>query len=797
MATQRDRALDLLRALAVGRVFLWHATGWSLLTWIGALPVMFFVTGYLLVGGIERNGLTRTLLERGRRLLLPYWFFGTVMLTIMWSVSGRIWPGGPLDLIGWILPVVDPAGAAWQRGWITEPLWYLRTYTWLLLLAAPLFWALARRPLLLLVSLAALVPVGELFLGVRFWALQDTLLYGLFFVLGATHARGLLQTTKRALLTVAAGTAGLAVAWSALRPPLNGVVNNSHTVHLLVGVVWLALALAFLPQLRDAVAGPTVRRLVDSVTSRSLSIYLWHAPALGLGYIILARTPLEGLSLTLVGTLLGVLLTAVVTSLLIGVERLGGRRAHDTRTLPALLLPKARIGVLGGVTGALVVCTLAIAEPRVLQLPPTPSKAPEAVNLTADEALAFLLEPLTTDEDVLLTQPATAEDSFFVSDPYLPGTSVPPKNPRPDQRTAPGPSPEAKPVTVPTTVPPTTVPPTTVPPPTVHSTRPVADWNSIAPEATDDIRNVIAALVGEWVHKERAERGVTYETGLEIAILQPGRLRYVTTIDKNGAVAPVGASIPFASITKSFTAALLLRAVEEGRIGMDTPLERLAVAPWFTLTDGLTLRNLLAHRSGITTYTSTSAWSRDWKLIDGWESVLKAAEEDGRSFTVGSKVEYASTNYVIGGLLAAQIYGMPIEKLIQEHLLEPLGLQRTSVGQPTPGAPGTGTGSMTGHITDVARWAVAMWRDKTVLGSAGNTLASYTDPVQLIGYGGFSYCPCRSNRGKLVVAGIGANGAEATVRWYPATDTIIAIRIPNGLVAPLEDLITDLLVATR
>jgi CubicO group peptidase (beta-lactamase class C family)/peptidoglycan/LPS O-acetylase OafA/YrhL len=754
---------------------------------------MFFVTGHLLAASAERNGLARTFADRGRRLLLPYWFFGVVMLTVMWAVSGGTWPGRISDLLGWVLPVVDPIGATWQSGWITEPLWYLRTYTWLLILAAPLLWVLTRRPLLLLAGLVTLVPATEILLDVRYWAVQDTLLYGLFFALGAVNSRGLLKIPKRSLFIAAGACAVLAATWTTVRPPIDGVVNNSHTAHLLVGALWLALALAFLPALRDIAANGKVGRLVDAVTSRSLSIYLWHAPVLGISYIVLARTPLEGTALIVTGTLLGALLTGVVTSMVVGVERLGGRRAADVRPSLTVLLPRARTGALGTLSVALIAGVLVIAEPRTLNLPPTPSKAPESVDLTEDEALAFLLEPPTGDGPYDGTSDIP-DDSFFVSDPFPSSTVASPADREPVRRQSPGTTPSTLPVTSPTTLP-VTVP--TTDPATPRSTRPVADWNDIAPEAGEDIRNAIIAVAGEWVREQKTERQVTYATGLEIAILQPGRLRYVTNIDKNGEAAPAGESIPFASITKSFTAALLLRAVEEGRITMDDPIGVLTVAPWFTLTEGLSLRNLLAHRSGIVPYTSTREWDRDWQAIDGWEEVLKAVEEEGRSFAIGSKVSYSSTNYVIAGLLAAQIYGIPIEKLIQEQLLEPLGLRRTLVGQPTPGAPGSGTGNMSGDVTDLARWAVAMWRDKTVLGSTGNALASYTDPVQLIGYGGFSYCPCRSERGKLVVAGIGANGAEATVRWYSGTDTIIAIRIPNGLVAPLEDLINGLLTVTR
>lgn len=792
MTKQRDRGLDLLRAAAIIRVFLWHATGWSLLTWIGALPVMFFITGHLFATSAGRNGLGRTLHDRTRRLLLPYWLFGAVTLTIMLVVADGSWGMTPGDLLGWVVPIVDPVGAPWQDGWITEPLWYLRTYFWLLLLAGPLLWVLRRHPGVLLATTFLAVPLLELLFGLRYWALQDVVGYGFFFAAGIAIANGTVAPTPLLLRRVGAAALILALIWTVARPPLGGVVNNSHTLHLLVGCAWVSVSLAVLPVLRKVAERVRVRAVVDRITARSLSIYLWHAPVLGLSYVALSHTSLEGLTLTITGTALGAILTVLVTNIVGGVERRAGRATGEGQPwFPArrVLAPSLTVTLLAG--------ALALTGPRELILPPTPSKAPEPVDLTEDEALAFLLAPEAPSGT---SSVPPADESFFTSAPF-PSTTVgtPGTKPgrgqdrRPVDRT---PGTSNPPATTPTTITPIT-PTTPSVPNTPRQTRPVVDWNDLAPEIGDDLRAAIIAAAGEWVRKQKTDRQVVYETGIEIALLQPGRMRLVTTIDRDGAAAPAGESIPFASITKSFTAALLLRAVEDGRIDLDAPIGTLTVAPWFTLTRDLSLRDLLAHRSGLVTYASTRTWARDWQLIDGWEPVLRAAEEEGRSFPVGTKVEYSSTNYVVAGLLAAQLYGTPIEKLIQDHLLEPLGLRRTRVGAPIAGAPGTGTGNMSGHITDLARWGVAMWRDKTVLGGTGNALAAYTDPVQLIGYGGFSYCPCRSERGRVVVAGIGANGAEATLRYYPATDTIIAIRIPHGLTASLEDLINTLLALTR
>ena len=44
----------------------------------------------------------------------------------------------------WVLPIVDPASSGWHGGWLSDHLWYLRAYLWIVLLAPAFVW-LARR----------------------------------------------------------------------------------------------------------------------------------------------------------------------------------------------------------------------------------------------------------------------------------------------------------------------------------------------------------------------------------------------------------------------------------------------------------------------------------------------------------------------------------------------------------------------------------------------------------------------------------------------------------------------------
>jgi hypothetical protein len=91
-----------------------------------------------------------------------------------------------------------------------------------------------------------------------------------------------------------------------------------------------------------------------------------------------------------------------------------------------------------------------------------------------------------------------------------------------------------------------------------------------------------------------------------------------------------------------------------------------------------------------------------------------------------------------------------------------------------------------------------MWRDKNVLGPVGNQLALYVDPVNLLGYGNFAFCPCRKDGKRTVPAAYGGNGAEATMRYYSTVDTVVVLRTPSGSPAGVDELIAEILrIANR
>ncbi|MFI9209177.1 serine hydrolase domain-containing protein [Streptomyces sp. NPDC053253] len=136
------------------------------------------------------------------------------------------------------------------------------------------------------------------------------------------------------------------------------------------------------------------------------------------------------------------------------------------------------------------------------------------------------------------------------------------------------------------------------------------------------------------------------------------------------------------SVTKSFTATLVLQLVAEGRIGLDdTVEERLpGVVP-----NGahITVRQLLHHTSGLANYTDVLLRKPD-PVRDAQratytprELIALVADAPNRP-APGTVWEYSNTNYVVLGLLVEQATGRSLRHETDRRILRPLRLSGTS-----------------------------------------------------------------------------------------------------------------------
>jgi CubicO group peptidase (beta-lactamase class C family)/peptidoglycan/LPS O-acetylase OafA/YrhL len=424
--SERELFLDAIRAIAIVRVVAWHAFGVATITYfVAAMPAMFFVTGSLLAKSMSRRAPRIVLADRFRRLLIPLWAFAGVAWLAMAVAAARMGTDLPLHrAVVWLFPLLDPHGSAWEGGWLSSHLWYLRTLVWLLL-ASPLLLRAVRRvgPAVLLVPVAgvfvldAVTREGGALAGhhATTWAAGDLVLYSVFLMAGFVHRdKGYGRVSRRGWMVLALLAAGAATAWRLTQPVPLGVVNNSHPMHLFVGAAWLCVAVAGRDLLTRVASGRLVGAAVRAIGRRSLTIYLWHTAA-----IIVALNALEAVWID--GPLRPpglVLLTAVgilVAVHLFGwVEDLAARRplpSGGRRRVGGLSRPVIALATLAAVAGVVLVprdhrgtmSETAAAATRSPRRPPVPSQPPPPPSFVAEPTPVGADEPVTVAATPALT----------------------------------------------------------------------------------------------------------------------------------------------------------------------------------------------------------------------------------------------------------------------------------------------------------------------------------------------------------------------------------------------------------
>jgi CubicO group peptidase (beta-lactamase class C family) len=175
------------------------------------------------------------------------------------------------------------------------------------------------------------------------------------------------------------------------------------------------------------------------------------------------------------------------------------------------------------------------------------------------------------------------------------------------------------------------------------------------------------------------------------------------------------------SITKTMTAVLVLRAVREGRIGLDDPASVVLGDVGYA---DRSVRTLLAHSSGMQSEPAGAWWERSAGA--SWDELVAANDGSGTAFPTHQEFHYSNLGYALLGELAARLVGTTWWEAVHSQVLGPLGMTRTSYlpdGAAAPGwsvhpyestlvaEPATDTGAMApagqvwATITDLARYA--------------------------------------------------------------------------------------------
>jgi CubicO group peptidase (beta-lactamase class C family) len=533
------------------------------------------------------------------------------------------------------------------------------------------------------------------------WQVGDVVLYGLFFALGVLASDGQFRAvTPRQWLGMAAGGSVLAAGWWFTQPVPGGIVNNSHPMHLFVGVTWLAIVMAAQGALRVVAHHRVSRPVVRFLSQRSLTVYLWHTTAIVAALWFVnrsARLPTGAWTVSyLVLIVAGVALLAVAFG---WVEDLAARR---TPRFWPVTPPRE-------------------AERRVwLRI---------AVPVVAIAIVALALPASTAD---------TAETAFT---PRVPSQAPP----RPQVA-------DLVPIAAVETAP-------------VAGLAPVFD------------RDGLQSIVDAWELEFRLD-------GVSVSLAAPDGDEFATAIGDrdDGTPRAIDDRLDVMSVTKLFTANLVYRAVDSGLLDLDAPLPSIDAEPEFPYAGQMTVRQLLAHRSGIVNYRDSSRYAADPDSVVSVSDAIASSMADPLVSQPGGAPLYSSTNYLLLGRLLEQVTGVDYDALLTSELLQPLGMASAAHLPPYPGEPRFATAGLVADVQDLGRAGLALLRDHVGVSDESYAQMRDIDVDSGMGPGLNGFCPCeRELDGGVNWYGLGYTGGSTLLAYVPDADVVVTIDVTGGL----------------
>ena len=130
-----------------------------------------------------------------------------------------------------------------------------------------------------------------------------------------------------------------------------------------------------------------------------------------------------------------------------------------------------------------------------------------------------------------------------------------------------------------------------------------------------------------------------------------------------------------ASISKTFTAILILQLIESGKIKLDAKVSD--YIPEFTRNDSgqITIHHLLSHTSGIQDFVGLNCDFTSWTEKEFLEGLQKTAI----NFKPGTQFQYASSTYILLRFIIEKVTGKTYEANLREHILKVAGMTNSGI----------------------------------------------------------------------------------------------------------------------
>jgi CubicO group peptidase (beta-lactamase class C family) len=268
--------------------------------------------------------------------------------------------------------------------------------------------------------------------------------------------------------------------------------------------------------------------------------------------------------------------------------------------------------------------------------------------------------------------------------------------------------------------------------------------------------------------------------------------------------APTAESIfPLGSISKQFTAAVILALADQGKVQIDAPVGRY-LPEWFADEPALRVTHLLNQTSGLADFL----WLEGYRTLADEAttpiaSYVALAAAAPRRYAPGTRWSYSNTNYKALALIAERVTGRPFDSLLPELVLRPAGVDGigpchdlrpdqyvpgiSGEGKPTPldvsRAAYAGDGGLCGNAEALVKWIRYGFATRD---GAGPRLERLLQPTRLAGGETVPYGYGVSTREFLghAMAWHGGNvdSHSTHIAYLPEEDLSLVILVNRGYV---------------
>jgi CubicO group peptidase (beta-lactamase class C family) len=261
------------------------------------------------------------------------------------------------------------------------------------------------------------------------------------------------------------------------------------------------------------------------------------------------------------------------------------------------------------------------------------------------------------------------------------------------------------------------------------------------------------------------------------------------------------------SITKQFTATLVMQMVEKGQIELNAPIGRYLPDYPKKVGDRVTIHQLLNHTSGIPGYTELPAFGEP-RGHQSPEEFMKMFSGLDLLFEPGTKYSYSNSGFFLLGVILEKVAGKPYEQLLRERIFDPLGMKQSGYDSTRPilekrasgydntldgyvntsylemGEP-YAAGSLYSSVDDLLLWDQALYGEKIL--SAASKEKMFTPGLGDYGYAFFIH----KGAVTTIEHGGGINGFQ-TVIWRDIEPRRLYVLLNNTGGAPLPEMVEGL-----